>query len=48
MAKKKVRLLVSTKGAKSGTVISVDEEVVADLVANRQAVEVSAAKKSED
>lgn len=44
--KRKVRLLVSTKGAKSGTEIEVDAETVADLVANRQAVELAPARTS--
>lgn len=47
MATSKVRLLVNTKGAKRGDEIEVDSSVVSDLVANRQAVKVSA-KKSAD
>lgn len=46
--KRKVRLLVSTKGAKSGSEIEVDAETVADLVANRQAVEIRPARKSDE
>lgn len=38
MSAQKVRLTVSTKGFKSGSLLTVTEEVAADLVAARQAV----------
>lgn len=43
--KVKVRLLVSTRGAKANDVIEVDADQVANLEANRQALRVKAEAK---